>query len=105
MKKEKKKNKKSNIFITLFIITLLIIALVAVVYNDFTQVLNNKKEMQQLKSKYVELKDEEESLNVEVAKLEDPDYIARYAREKYMFSKEGEVILRIVDPKKEEKEE
>ena len=105
MKKEKKKTKKSNIFITLFIIVLLIIALIAVVYNDFSQVLNNKKEMQQLENKYVELKDEEESLNVEVAKLEDPDYIARYAREKYMFSKNGEVILRIVDPSQEEKEE
>jgi cell division protein FtsB len=30
-------------------------------------------------------------------KLEDPDYIAKYVREKYFYSKEGEVILRIED--------
>ena len=28
-------------------------------------------------------------------KLQDPDYIARYAREKYLYSKDGEFILKI----------
>ena len=28
-------------------------------------------------------------------KLQDPDYVARYAREKYLYSKDGEIIIRI----------
>ena len=33
------------------------------------------------------LKDKEDELNKTVTKLQDPDYVARYAREKYLFSK------------------
>ena len=29
--------------------------------------------------------------------LQDPNYIARFAREKYLYSKNGEIIIRIVD--------
>ena len=41
------------------------------------------------------LKDQEDELKVDASKLQDPDYIARYAREKYSYSKDGEIILRI----------
>ena len=33
----------------------------------------------------------------EIEKLKEPDYIARYAREKYLYSKDGEIIIRIPD--------
>ena len=33
----------------------------------------------------------------EINKLNDPDYLARYAREKYSYSKEGEYIIKIKD--------
>ena len=42
-----------------------------------------------------ELLDEEETVQADIKRLSDPDYIARYVREKYMYSKEGELILRI----------
>ena len=32
---------------------------------------------------------------MDVDKLQDPDYIARYAREKYLYSKDGEFIIKI----------
>ena len=38
---------------------------------------------------------------MDVEKLEDPDYIARYAREKYMYSKDGEIILRLPEEDEE----
>ena len=38
-----------------------------------------------------------EELEGTVTKLQDPDYVARYAREKYLFSKDGEIIIRIPD--------
>ena len=44
---------------------------------------------------YIELKDEAESLNLDIEKLNDPNYLADYARENYLYSKEGEYILQI----------
>lgn len=61
-------------------------------------VLSNKK--QQLETNLVQLKKEEEDLNIEITKLKDPDYLARYARENYLYSKNGEYIIKIEDKKK-----
>lgn len=58
------------------------------------EISNEKKELQ---SKLDSLKDEEEVLNSDIKKLEDPEYVARYAREKYLYSKDGELIIRIPD--------
>lgn len=41
------------------------------------------------------LKKKEAVLKVDANKMQNPDYIARYAREKYLYSKNGEFILRI----------
>ena len=35
--------------------------------------------------------------NSDIKKLKDPEYVARYAREKYMYSKDGELIIRLPD--------
>ncbi len=43
------------------------------------------------------MKDEEDKLNSDIKKLKDPEYVARYAREKYMYSKDGELIIRLPD--------
>ena len=40
---------------------------------------------------------EEDKLNSDIKKLKDPEYVARYAREKYMYSKDGELIIRLPD--------
>ena len=48
-----------------------------------------------LEKQLTELKNDEAALKVNVEKLQDPDYIARYAREKYLYSKDGEFIIRI----------
>ena len=58
------------------------------------------QERQELQNEIVALKEKEEELKVDVERLEDPDYVARYAREKYMYSKEGEIILRLPDEDK-----
>ena len=36
---------------------------------------------------------------MDAKKLQNPDYIARYAREKYSYSKDGEYVLQIPDDK------
>ena len=52
-------------------------------------------EKQELDKQVAKLTDEEEKLKDQVSKLKDPEYIARYAREKYLYSKEGEFIIKL----------
>ncbi len=60
-----------------------------------------EKEEQYLVDELLALKKQEEELKTEVKKLKDPDYVARYAREKYLYSKDGEYVIRI-DPEETE---
>ena len=46
-------------------------------------------------SKLENLNEEEKTLTDDVEKLKNPEYAARYAREKYLYSKTGEKILKI----------
>ena len=105
MKKRKKESNKYRYLVPIFSCVILIIALISTVINDWMQVTKNRNEIKEVNIKYEGLLEEEASLNVEVAKLKDPDYIARYAREKYMYSKPGEIILRIIEPKEESEDE
>lgn len=57
------------------------------------------KQKNNLQEHYVELKHEAEDLQIEINKLNDPEYLARYAREKYSYSKEGEYIIKLNDTK------
>lgn len=61
----------------------------------WVEIYGKYQEKKELKKKLSELKDEQEALQVDADKLQDPNYIARYAREKYSYSKDGEIILRI----------
>ena len=105
MKKRKKESNRYRYLVPLFSCVILVIALISTIINDWMQVVRNRNEIKEVNIKYEELKEEEASLNVEVAKLKDPDYIARYAREKYMYSKPGEIILRMVDPNPNQEDE
>ena len=65
------------------------------VYSDFNKIKANKTTTNQLKSEYESLLDEEKKLDGEVRKMQDSEYVARYAKEKYMYSSENEYIIRI----------
>lgn len=56
-----------------------------------------KAQKKQLENKIALLKEEEKILESDIQKLEDPSYVARYAREKYLYSKDGEIIIRMPD--------
>lgn len=53
------------------------------------------QEKKQLEKELVSLQEKEKELQLDAKKLQDSEYIARYAREKYLFSKEGEFIIKI----------
>ena len=65
--------------------------------------LNNEKKA--LNTELKSLKKDETDLAVEIEKLKDPDYLSRYARENYLYSKDGEYIIKLDDQEKEKEAE
>lgn len=80
-------------------ILLFLIGMVVVIFSglarDWVAIGNNIIQKKKLEKKYQELQDKQEVLEQEVVKLQDPEYVLRYAREKYGYSKDGELIIRI----------
>ena len=62
-----------------------------------SKVINTKNEINKMKLTYNERLDDEEKLKEEINKLQDPEYMAKYAREKYLYSKSDEIIIKIED--------
>lgn len=89
------KKEKKRLFFISFIIVGLVFLLGFSVYKDFIIISNNKNQTTKLTKEYENLIDEKKSLTSQVTKMQDPDYLARYAKEKYLYSKEDEVIIRI----------
>ena len=61
----------------------------------WVEIFEKYQEKKELDKELTLLKEKEETLKVDAKKLQNPDYIARYAREKYQYSKDGEFILQI----------
>ena len=61
------------------------------------KIIDKYQEKRSLEEKYASLIEEEKVLEKEVNKLQDPEYIAKYAREKYLYSADGEYIIKIVE--------
>ncbi len=59
------------------------------------EIFDKYQEKKMLEEELLSLKEKAEELRVDANKLQNPDYVARYAREKYLYSKEGEFILQI----------
>lgn len=97
VKKSNMKPKKGYIAFLMMAVVMFVIILISTVFSDIVQIYNNEKESKILEKRRTDLLEEEASLNSEVIKLQDPDYIARYAREKYLYTKDGEKILTIID--------
>ena len=54
-----------------------------------------EKEEKDLQNKLVELQKENVNLKEEIEKLKNPEYLERYARENFLYSKDGEYVIRI----------
>lgn len=93
-KKKNKKKLKRMLFLGVSSIAI-IIGTTYTIGKYWVEIYDKYQERKELKKKLVTLKEKEDELKVDASKLQDPDYIARYAREKYSYSKDGEIILRI----------
>lgn len=96
MAKRTKKDKR-RILLGLLVISIMLSYLSVFVYNYWNQILTNEKEKTRLMNEYEVLLKTEDELNSEITKMQDPEYIAKYAREKYGYSKNDEVIIKVED--------
>lgn len=95
MKRTKKEKRRLRLYI--LGILLLIGAFGYKMYYYWPKIFANYQEKIELENKYNDLLEEEDTLKSDIVRLKDPDYIARFAREKYLYSKDGEIIIRIVE--------
>ena len=68
---------------------------VSSIFSYISQISNTKKEIALLETNYKKALSEEEDLKEEINKLQDPEYMAKYAREKYLYSKDDEIVIKI----------
>lgn len=106
MKKSKtkysmKKNVKRLLVFGFFSVAIILFVSISV-FNIVGEIVDKYQEASRLEEQMAYLEEKENSLNNEITKLQDKDYLARYAREKYFYSKNGELIIRI--PTEEEPE-
>ena len=94
-----KKNKpaKRRLFVLFIVFSLLVgyMSYNTIIY--WKQILANESQKSKLEDEYTKLLSDKEMLETDVVKLQDPEYVAKYAREKYLYSKDGELIIKIVD--------
>lgn len=95
-KKAKEKVKKTRRILFLGMGSLVIIVTMTFTIGRYwVEIFDKYKEKKELEDQLVQLKEKEDELRLDADKLQDPDYVARYAREKYLYSKDGEFIIKI----------
>ncbi len=95
-KKNKTDSKKKRRILILGTFSVATIAVTTYTMGKYwIQIYDKSKEKKQLTTELKSLKKKESSLRADANKMQDKEYIARYAREKYLYSKDGEFILRI----------
>lgn len=91
----KKKKARRRFFVLGLFSIFVILSTVITIGKYWVEIFEKYKEKNTLEEELTVLKEKEEELSVDANKLQNPEYIARYAREKYLYSKDGEIILQI----------
>ena len=96
MAKNKSKIKAKRRMLFLGLTSIIVIFVTTFTIGKYwVEIFEKYHEKKKLEADLVKLQEKEEELKVDANKLQDPDYIGRYAREKYLYSKDGEYILQI----------
>lgn len=96
MAKKKGKIKTRRRLLILGLMSIFVIVVMTFTIGRYwVEIFEKYNEKNNLDKELTSLKEKEEELKVDANKLQNPDYIARYAREKYLYSKDGEFILQI----------
>nr|WP_106782175.1 septum formation initiator family protein [Lysinibacillus timonensis] len=90
----------------MFVFTLLAIAVLSILISTiFTQdqrIAKKEQEKAEALAELEKVKEQQEMLNLQIAKLEDDEYIAKLARKEYFLSEDGEIIFTIPKENKDE---
>ena len=78
----------------------LIVFIVVTVGGVFFDIVDKYKEKKNLENKLLMLEEKKKELEIDVKKLEDPEYLARYAREEFRYSKPGEYVFVLPEEEK-----
>lgn len=90
--------------LTLFFIFVAIVffILIKTLYTQ-ASVLNEKQDqLKEVQTKYNKIKEDQEILKENITKLQDDEYLGKYARQEYYLSDEGEIIFSIPDKEVED---
>lgn len=99
-KRVPKASKRRLVFLSPFILIVTVYFLCTVGYYGY-KLISLKNEQMKLTNDLYTLQGEEEQLKNEIQKLKNPEYLARYARENFLYSKDGEYIIRLESDKQE----
>ena len=66
--------------------------LLYIVFTSIMSVIDSKENLANLEAQAAALREERDQLQDEIEKLNDDDYVTRYAREHYVFTREGEKV-------------
>ena len=99
VRKHKKFTTKTTgrMVIILILLCSIIATLVYTLLINLEQINDLENEFAKLEQKKEELEEDEEAYNADIKRLSEDEYIARYAREKYFYSKDGEIVLKFDD--------
>ena len=94
--KQRAKMKKKRRFLLFGLTSIAVLTLMTLTIGKYWVTIYEKyQEKKELEQELLELKAKEKELELDAKKLQDAEYIARYAREKYLYSKDGEFIIKI----------
>ena len=98
VKKRKYTVKTKSRMVVIFLFFLVVISTLGyTLFLSVSNIINLKMDQAKLEDKNTALEEEEKIIQADIERLQDPVYIARYAREKYFYSKDEEIILRMMD--------
>lgn len=103
--KKKKQSAGSTLrFLSLGVLSVIIVSAVFTTLSRmWLNIYEKYNEKKELETELVVLKEDNEALEIDVEKLQDPEYVARYLKEKYFYSSKDEYIIRIPVEEKDEK--
>lgn len=106
--KQNRKIRRKQFFKRFLTLTVLVGIMATTGYFMYTERLTKLAEAKALlteyEAQYSELSEKEEYYRDEISKLENEDYIAQLAREKYFKSEEGEIIFKLPEDSQESNE-
>lgn len=96
-KRVPKASKRRLVFLTPFILFITVYFIFTVGYYGY-KLISLKNQQVKLNNDLYKLQAEESRLKNDIQKFKNPEYLARYARENFLYSKDGEYVLKI-EPK------